>query len=70
MSDTGECTLDTTDFLFADDVMHAARSKGAPFDGFLKLTLKPGITYITTNHPDGTIHIRWEPTKKGQESAL
>jgi len=68
--DTGECTLDSRDWLYWDSPMRAAAAKGMPVDGFLNLELKPGITYTKTEHADGTIHVRWQPTKKGQESAL
>ena len=69
MNDTGECTIEERDCLFYDSPMYAAASKGMPVDGVFSPKLKPGIIYTTTRFPDGSIHIRWEPKRKGRESS-
>jgi len=70
MNDTGECTLDMRDMLTSKSIIEAAAAKGMPVAGVIDPTLKPGITYITTRQPDGSMHVRWEPSEKRQKSAL
>ena len=68
MNDTGECTLNMRDMLTSKSVIEAAAAKGMPVTGAINPTLRPGITYITTRQMDGSMHVRWEPSEKRQET--
>ena len=68
--ESGSCVIDPWDLvrlpssmLSFNPLLSIAATHGCPVDGVLYPQPLADVTYTRINHSDGTIEIRWEPTK-------